>query len=115
MAHAMTDRSWSIASNSGRASIVSRAISPAPAAGKLVCSFEIEGAAWRRSRPLSDASLTRDFRVELSQVVVRIDLLEALRLRLVEWQVNPSDFVCSFVTLTKGISSSSCRSGAMRS
>jgi hypothetical protein len=53
---------------------------------------------WQRDVLVSKAELVRDFEVLLPQVVVDLDALSELRHRLVEWQVNPSEFVCRLGT-----------------
>jgi hypothetical protein len=98
----MSRKSWSITSASGRGKVVCRTVGRAKSAGKLVCSFEVEGIAWQRDRALSEASQTTDFRVELPQVVVQTDLLKSLRQRLVEWQSNPAEFVCELCDAAEG-------------
>lgn len=65
-------------------------------------SLTLERQTWQRDRPLQNAALTRDFRIELSQVVLRIDSLRRLRQRLIEWQVNPAHFTCELCDITAG-------------
>lgn len=89
---------WSISSSDGRRHIscrmARRSASSSQTTTTSTGAFVIEGQAWQRDRPLKNAALTRDFRIELPQVVVRLDALRRLRERLVEWQVNPAGFTC---------------------
>lgn len=71
-------------------------------AGTVTGSVVLERQAWQRDRPLKDAALTRDFRIDLPQVVLRIDALRRLRQRLVEWQVNPAGFTCELCDAAVG-------------
>jgi hypothetical protein len=72
------------------------------AEGQLTGSLTLERQMWQRDRPLRDAALIRDFRIELPQVVLRIDSLRRLRQRLAEWQVNPAEFTCKLCDSNAG-------------
>jgi len=93
---------WSIRSSDGRSRMACRSANYSQDTGKLTGSLTLERQAWQRDRPLQNAALTRDFRIELPQVVLRIDSLRSLRQRLIEWQVNPADFTCELCDGTAG-------------
>jgi hypothetical protein len=97
VAHLVVDNGetcWSIHASSGRGRFKCFSKSQPTDAGTLVCAVQIVGEAWQRDRPLADAALTVDFEVLLPQVVVDWLSLELLHQRLVEWQLNPYEFVC---------------------
>jgi hypothetical protein len=86
---------WSMPSANGRTRIDCSESLDGRRVATCICSFEIEGLSWQRDRALEVANLVRDFTVQLPQVVIDLEALKELRERLIEWQVNPSDFICS--------------------
>ena len=85
---------WSIRSSDGRSRMTCHSARSSQVEGTVTGSLTLERQAWQRDRPLKNAAMTRDFRIELPQVVLRVDSLRRLRQRLVEWQVNPAGFTC---------------------
>jgi hypothetical protein len=83
---------WSLPSSSGRSHIDCALLSHSERANSLLCSIAVAGAFWQRGVKRQPLDLTSDFEVVLPQVLLDIDALKHLRERLVEWQVNPSDF-----------------------
>ncbi|WP_457336920.1 hypothetical protein [Rhizobacter sp. P5_C2] len=93
---------WSIRSSDGRSRMACRSTNSSQDSGKLTAALTLEQQTWQRDRPLQNAAMTRDFRIELPQVVLRIDSLRRLRQRLIEWQVNPAHFTSELCDIAAG-------------
>jgi len=83
---------WSMPAASGRARIDCALLARSEKSDALVCQVNVIGEFWPRGRIEPGTDTTNDFHVALPQVLVDFKSLKSLRERLVEWQVNPSDF-----------------------
>lgn len=83
---------WSMPASNGRARIECALIGRSEKTDALICVIEIVSEFWARGRIEMGGNTTNDFRISLSQVLVDLSSLKSLRERLIEWQVNPSDF-----------------------
>lgn len=87
-------KSWTMNSASGRERFVCARVSPSGDSHVGIYEVVISGNFWNRGEPLETASLSLDFQVNLTQVLLSEDGMGALRDHLDAWLEEQCNFEC---------------------